>query len=135
MSAVPFIQALIFGALVGLLVLFVVILDGKSVVMALLLDLVRAPLSLSWMFLGCALAVVSVPFLSLPVRCLLEHFLSNTVLLGLLVGSLLGVCHYLGTLLIWFMQMLELRVMMGLRWVMREFTGLVVLLLVGKEFD
>ena len=63
-------------------------------------------------------------------RALLAGTLSGTVLPGLLVGFLLGGCRCLGTLLIWFMQVLVLRVIMELRWVMRVFTGLVVLVMV-----
>ena len=71
----------------------------------------------------------------LALRCLLVHFPSSTAVLVLQVGSLLGGCRCLDMLLAWSLQNLLSwmgpRLGMGMGW----FTGLVVLDLVGKEFD
>ena len=73
--------------------------------------------------------------LGLGVLCLMALFLLGIVLLGLLVEPLRGGCQYLVTLLAWLLLVLgwfrRLLLMMWIMW----FTGLVVLVRDGKEFD
>ena len=59
----------------------------------------------------------------------------GTVLLGLLVESLLGGCRCLVTLLAWLQVIMRLLVLMEMRFLVGRFTGLVVLVLIGEEFD
>ena len=63
---------------------------GRRVVMVLLLDLVRVPLSFSWMSFWDSFVIL----LGLGVHCLLALFLLGIVLLGLLAGPHLAVAGF-----------------------------------------
>ena len=73
--------------------------------------------------------------LGLGVLCLLALFPFGIVLLGLLAGPPLGGCRFLDTLLIWLLLLMVLFGRMLLLVLVSGFTGLVVLVLDGKEFD
>ena len=108
-----------------------VTLVGKGVVMVLLLDLVRVPLSFSWMSFWDTFATL----LGLDVHYFLALFPFGIVLLDLPVRSLLGLCQCLVVLQVWCEQVLVRRLVMTTGWVVMRFTGLVALVLVGNEFD
>ena len=77
----------------------------------------------------------SISLLVLLVRCLLVHFPFGFVLLDLLVGPLLGGYRCLDMLLVWLLLILGLLRVVGLRMLVGRFTGLVVLIEGGEEFD
>ena len=99
--------------------------------MVLLLDLVRVPLSFSWMSFWDSFVIL----LGVGVHCTLPLFLLGIVLLGLLAGHPLGGCRFLVMLVILSLQLLILVGRLLLMVLFRRFTGLVVLDLGGKEFD
>ena len=99
--------------------------------MALLLDLVRVLLSFSLMSFWGSFSIL----LDLGVLCLLVLFFFGIVLLGLLAGCRPGVCLCLVMLLTWLPFTVRLPVIVGVRYLVRGFAGLVVLVLEGKEFD
>ena len=99
--------------------------------MVLLPDLERVPLSISWMSFLVSFAIL----LGLGVHCMLALFPLGIVLLGLLAGPTLGACLLLVMLLILSLLMLVLCGRLLLMVLFRRFTGLVVLVLDGKEFD
>ena len=101
-----------------------VLLVGRSVVMVLRLDLVRVPLSFSWMSFWDSFVIL----LGVGVHYLLVLFSCGVVLLGLLTGPPLGGCQFPVTLLlIWSLPMLVLCGRLLLTVLVRRFTGLVVL--------
>ena len=118
-------------ALLVLIIAGFVILVGRSVVMVLRLDLVRVPLSFSWM----SFWVSFVTLLGLRVLYLLALFSIGIVLLGLRAGPPLGGCLFLVRLMIWLLLVLVLFGRLMLMVLVSRFTGLVVLVLEGKEFD
>ena len=70
-----------------------------------------------------------------PVRCLMGHFLFGIVLLSLLVGFFFGLYLYLVMLLDWLLLKFRLLKLTRLRLLVGRFIGLVVVVLVGQEFD
>ena len=65
----------------------------------------------------------------------LALFLFGIALLGLLAGYRPGVCLCLVMLLVWLPFTVRLLVVVEMRYLVREFAGLAVLVLGGKEFD
>ena len=111
-------------ALLVLITADFVILVGRGEVMGFLLGLVK---SASAPFMNEVLSLFNYPPGSGRALACWYSFLFGIVLRGLLVGFLLGLCRCLVMLLVWFVQVLVLRLMVRVKWVVRRFTGLVVL--------
>ena len=73
--------------------------------------------------------------LGLPVRCLLVRVPLGYCAARFAVRSLLVGCRCLVMFLAWSLLILGLLMMVGMRMIVGRFTGLVVLVQEGKEFD
>ena len=80
-------------------------------VVGLLLDLVKVPLVPFWISFCSCFSIL----LGLLVRCLLVLFHYGIVLLGLLAGSLFGLCKFLAMLLGWLLLRFRLLRLVRLR--------------------